>query len=247
MLSHLVLTTFINPEDRDRGQMFELACLKLRVECRFLELEEHEALSHPTHMIPWFLTDLIGEVEPHKLLYLHPYIQPTEELLRRAMPLDDMDVGVVKRHGKPKLEAMFLLNNDRSRKILDKWIEFNDENPDQTAVQSLATLVRHHRTDARIRDIAEPLLHGIKIRWPRRKRRANPVPPSRLIQFILQELQRQKKNKQWLIDRVIERIGENRSHRKAETLLRMLRGDTQGGVYLVDACLNALELKIVRA
>lgn len=163
MLNHLVLTTFINPEDRHLGQLFELRCLKLRVDCRFLELEQHEHLAHPTHMIPWFLMDLIGDVEPHNLLYLHPNIEPSQELLSRALGLGDMDMGVIKREGVPKLEAMYLLNNDLIRGVLDTWIEVNDGSPKSTAEDTLSEVVRRHRTKAVIRDVAKPLLQDISM------------------------------------------------------------------------------------
>jgi hypothetical protein len=66
------------------------------------------------------------------------------------------------------------------------------------------------------------------------------------IQSILTELRRRKKPKQWLADEVADRIGQNRSRPNPKTILRMLRGDTQGGVYLIDQCLSVLELKLVR-
>ncbi len=241
MLSHLVLTTFINPEDRDLGQVFELRCMKLRMACRFLELEEHEHLAHPTHMIPWFLMDLIGDVEPHNLLYLHPAIKPTEKLIRRALGMEPMDIGVVKRYGKPNLEAMYLLNNDMSRGMLDTWIMVNDELPWASAEGNLPEVVRRHRTKAVIRDMAKPLLSGIHV--PKRIRMAQ----IGIIQDILNELKRLKKSREWLAAEVANRIDKDRPRPNRETILRMLRSDTEGGVYLIDGCLDVLEMVIVQS
>lgn len=69
-----------------------------------------------------------------------------------------------------------------------------------------------------------------------------------IIQAILKELKRRKKPKQWLADRVADQIAVNtdRARPNPKTILRMLRGDTEGGVYLIDNCLSVLELKIVR-
>lgn len=68
------------------------------------------------------------------------------------------------------------------------------------------------------------------------------------IQAILNELKRREKPKQWLADKVADRVGCNpgRDRPNPKTILRMLRGDTQGGVYLIDQCLSVLELKLVR-
>ncbi len=66
------------------------------------------------------------------------------------------------------------------------------------------------------------------------------------VQAILDELKRRKKPKQWLANTVADRIGEDRSRPNPKTILRMLRGDTEGGVYLIDQCLSVLELKVVR-
>ena len=68
------------------------------------------------------------------------------------------------------------------------------------------------------------------------------------VQAILEELKRREKPKQWLADKVADHIAEttDRPRPNPKTILRMLRGDTEGGVYLIDHCLIVLELKIVR-
>lgn len=160
-MAQIVVVSYFEPASPSTGRLMEMACIALRLQHSIQPIDSPPEDHHPSHFVPWFLMDMLADVEPHSLLFIQPHLRPNSLLARAGMGLDDADIALAYDGDQISLDTMILGNTDITRRIMDTWIERCDEAPDQPAAEILPDVLRRHRS--KVSRLPEECLHDLSV------------------------------------------------------------------------------------
>lgn len=154
----IVMATYTNG-DWAPPCIFELEAKMLRVRAIARVEEIPQRCVKPSHFVPWFMLDVLSEVDSASVMFVNPDIELTADLVKAGLESREFDMGVAYCEKQPTSEVIYLSNQDIIRDILDAWIDQNDRHPGRHGDVNLRETLRRHRTRVRVKRLDRKLLH----------------------------------------------------------------------------------------